>query len=81
MKNMGGEVKKLDLAIFYKQARLKWLYKILLKHEQHPIRYSIINPITGAEWFFDQKKQTGPKIRWERFFFGSLGKYKTRKHT
>ena len=59
----------MPLAMFYKEARLKWLYKILLKHETHPIRYSIVNPATGAEWFFDQKRHAGPKIRWEREFF------------
>ena len=34
--------------------------------KNHPVRYSTINPETGAEWYFKGKKQSGVKIRWER---------------
>ena len=41
-------------------------YKILLLKKEHPVRYSTINPNTGAEWDFGTKRQGGPKVRWER---------------
>ena len=34
--------------------------------KQHPVRYSTIDPNTGAEWNFINKRRSGVKHRWER---------------
>ena len=33
---------------------------------EHSVRYSTINPGTGAEWNFEGKRRAGPNNRWER---------------
>ena len=38
----------------------------------HPVRYSTINPQTGAEWYFEDKRRSGVKIRWERDIINTI---------
>ena len=37
---------------------------------KHPVKNSTIDPKTGAEWNFENKRRSGVKNRWERDVIG-----------
>ena len=58
--------KQFLLGKFYQNAKHKRLARILCMEKTHPVRYSTINPQTGAELYFKGKRQSGFKVRWAR---------------